>query len=138
MCLLLAGNRLDVFQCRYRTLLNGLGALSYVPLRVHCYFLSQMSVGPLMRTPSVDMAQGSQRLLIAIEEHSVDDVRRVLEEVLRQGWSVLTEPSLVAKHGQRTPFMAAAKRGDLPIFTAVLNYFNRLFPDKVRAARAEF
>lgn len=119
-------------------LFNGLGVLSSVLLGMHCYFLPQISVGPLMRTPSVDMAQGSQRLLIAIEEHSVDDVRLALEEVLRQGWSVLTEPSLVAKHGQRTPFMAAAKRGDLPIFTAVLHYFNRLFPDEVRGVKPEF
>lgn len=83
-------------------------------------------------------AQSSHKLLTAIEQHSVDDVRSVLEAVLDQGRSVLTAPSLVAKHGQRTPFMAAAERGDLPIFTAVLNYFGRVFLGQVRAVRTEF
>lgn len=62
---------------------------------------------------------------------SVNEVRSLLGQVQEPEKSILTAPSLMAEHFQRTPFMAAAERGDLSIFTALLHYFNRLFSSSV-------
>ncbi len=86
----------------------------------------------LSRTFSEMEAQGSHKLLTVVETGSVDEVRSVLAKIQGSERSVLTASSLVADHGQRTPFMAAVRRGDLAIFTALLHYFDRLFANDVR------
>ncbi|CAM9955675.1 unnamed protein product [Scytosiphon promiscuus] len=83
----------------------------------------------LPRSYSEKEARGSEKLLSAIEFNSVSDVRSLLTNVREAEKSILTAPSLMAEHFQRTPFMAAAERGDLSIFTALLHFFNRLFSD---------
>lgn len=112
--------------------INPLGALSCAPVDVPRLALPQIPGALLARTNSENEARGSNKLLSAIEFGSVDEVRSVLAKVRSQDKSVLAAPSLVAEHGQRTPFMAAVARGDLSIFTALLHYFDRLFSDDVR------
>lgn len=119
--------------CRIESTTCRLSCAPHLYLRNHALLLPpQMSDPPLARTYSEKEAQGSNKLLSAIEYGSVDEVRSVLSKIPSSDKSVLTAPSLVAEHGQRTPFMAAVTRGDLPIFTALLHYFDRLFSDDVR------
>eukprot|EP00903_Cladosiphon_okamuranus_P012426 g11642.t1 len=88
----------------------------------------------LEKRTSAIVADSSQELLTAIENDNVDNVRYVLDTLLKKrSWQeVLTEASLVAAHGQRTPLMAAAKRGDLAVFRAVLHRFDQHVPEHER------
>lgn len=93
----------------------------------------QVSDSKLARTYSEREARGSHGLLQMIERGTVDDVRTILSKTQPSDKSILTAPSLEAEHFQRTPLMAAVERGDLPIFTALLHYFDRLFSTNVSA-----
>ena len=95
----------------------------------------QMSDLLLARTYSELEAQVSNKLLTVVETGTVDEVRSVLAKIQGSEKSVLTASSLASDHGQRTPFMAAVRRGDLAIFTALLHYFDRLFSNDVRGGR---
>lgn len=86
----------------------------------------------LGRTVSERQAQWSDKLLSAIERESIDQVRAELEADKTEPDAVLTAPSLVEKHGFRTPLMAAVARGDLPIFTTLLRRFEARFSKNVR------
>ncbi|CAM9724063.1 unnamed protein product [Ectocarpus fasciculatus] len=86
-----------------------------------------VSDSKLARTYSEREARGSHGLLQMIERGTVDDVRTILSKTQPSDKSILTAPSLEAEHFQRTPLMAAVERGDLPIFTALLHYVDRLF-----------
>lgn len=92
-----------------------------------------MSNTGLSRMDSEQLAQESNDLLTAIMNKSVSEVRKALANVRSPQRVVLTAPSLVADQEQSTPFMAAVKRGDLPIFTALQHHFDRLFSGNVRA-----
>eukprot|EP00752_Nemacystus_decipiens_P002726 g2545.t1 len=71
------------------------------------------------RTASEKQAPASHSLMRAIENGDVNEVRLVLAREMPL--AVLTEPSLLQEHGFRTPLMAAVKRGDRPILTALVH-----------------
>eukprot|EP00903_Cladosiphon_okamuranus_P012430 g11646.t1 len=75
-------------------------------------------------------AQESHRLMVAIENEGVAQVRQELEAEREMSDAVLTAPSLVEEHGFRTPLMAAVMRGDLPILTALMRRLERRFSKK--------
>lgn len=76
-------------------------------------------------------AQESNRLLNAIEATNITQVRLELDLESETSGAVLTDPSLDEAHGFRTPLMAAARHGHLPIFTTLLRRFERRFSKKV-------
>ena len=68
-------------------------------------------------------------LISAIERGDDTTVRSTLKALGSTGPSVLTAPSMKSCHSHRTPFMAAAARGILSIFVALLNAFDKYFTD---------
>jgi len=129
------GSRRTIFSCLKtgRTLSGRSNSRStFVCANLGCCPPQLSDTTLLLRTLSEKEAQGSHKLLVAVETGTVDEVRSVLAKIQGSERSVLTASSLVADHGQRTPFMAAVRRGDLPIFTALLHYFDRLFSNDVR------
>lgn len=86
----------------------------------------------LGRTHSAQESRNSHDLLSAIEDGNINSVRSVLLMIPAADASVLTTPSLMAEHSQRTPLMAAAFNGSLVIFTTLIHHFNRVYPETVR------
>eukprot|EP00904_Undaria_pinnatifida_P002482 jgi/Undpi1/12234/HiC_scaffold_5.g01910.m1 len=83
----------------------------------------------LGRTHSAQESRNSHDLLSAIEDGNINSVRSVLLMIPAADASVLTTPSLMAEHSQRTPLMAAAFNGSLVIFTTLIHHFNRVYPE---------
>lgn len=77
---------------------------------------------------SAQQSSSSHELLHALESGSVGRTRQVLfnmPEGLKS--STILEPSHDAKHGLRTPLMAAAATGDVAVFTTIMHAFERMF-----------
>lgn len=80
-------------------------------------------------------AKASNKILTALEDGNVDDVRRLVSKLPEGVTSALNTPSLLVKHKLRTPLMAAARTGDLAKFSTILDAFDRQFEDKVSEKR---
>ncbi|CAM9561820.1 unnamed protein product, partial [Ectocarpus sp. 8 AP-2014] len=80
---------------------------------------------------SLKGAEESDNLLTCIEDGDIEDLHRLLSDLPGGETSVLTTPSLLAKHKMRTPLMAAAATGDLATSTATLQAFNQQYSNKL-------
>lgn len=103
-----------------------------VPLSTTSTFRLQVPSLGIERRFSLKDAEESDNLLTCIEDGDIEDLHRLLSDLPGGETSVLTTPSLLAKHKMRTPLMAAAATGDLATFTATLQAFNQQYSNKVR------
>ncbi|CBJ30072.1 Kinase, NEK [Ectocarpus siliculosus] len=101
-----------------------------VPMGV-MWWINQVPGLGIERRFSLKDAEESDNLLTCIEDGDIEDLHRLLSDLPGGETSVLTTPSLLAKHKMRTPLMAAAATGDLATCTATLQALNQQYSNKL-------